>query len=295
MALLVIHNQDGKILDCNRNLKRHNYPFTDVNNVQDSMTFLANNHPETHAIIIDFNHILKEPDFLKTLATKDHLQDIPLILILDDIRSKEIKRFKHISPYQWLQRPFTPHTLHAMIHGAQSESRQRRQLRNQIHSRESVIGTITSGTFCIKTFEEAEALTTMLSLACPEPDRIAFGLFELLANAIEHGNLEISHKKKWCLMKKDTHRQEIERRLSMPKYKNRYVTIKFEQEGNLVSFKIEDQGRGFNFNDYLHIDLSANQTHHGRGIALARATSFDYLEYIGNGNKVLAITKFETA
>ncbi|MBL4802466.1 MAG: ATP-binding protein [Emcibacter sp.] len=154
------------------------------------------------------------------------------------------------------------------------------------------IHTITRQAFRIRTFEQAADLSHMLSLACREPDRIAFGLFELLANAIEHGNLDMTSGEKLRLMEQDAYQTEIERRLALPKYKDRYVEVLCEEKDGYLSFLIEDQGRGFDFNLYLNMDLSTNQTCRGRGIALAYATSFDRMTYLGMGNKVQVMTKF---
>lgn len=147
------------------------------------------------------------------------------------------------------------------------------------------------GIFRIRTFEQARTLTGILSAASLEPDRVAFGLFELLANAIEHGNLEINGAEKQYLIGKNQYRSEIRRRLALSDYKDRYVEIIFQQERGRAWFMIEDQGPGFDHDAYSQVDLSANQTCSGRGIALVRATGFDSLIYLDRGNKLFATIK----
>lgn len=300
MTVLVIHHSDpqnsvsDQTPDILRALKESGGSFIEAPNIPGALVLLKEKIGAIHTILINYSQLIIDGSFLKQLSQSEHLKDIPLILCITEQEQGQgqVKPFKHSAPYLWLQHPFTSSSLYSMVLSAENEYAQRRALRREIHSRESVIGAITRGTFHIKTFEQAEALTTMLSLACPEPDRVAFGLFELLANGIEHGNLQISHAEKRQLMEDDQHRSEIKRRLELPENKDKYVEIVFERESNLVSFKIEDQGTGFDYTSYLERDMLTNQTYHGRGIALARATSFDYLEYLGQGNKVLAITKF---
>jgi len=292
MTILVIYHEDEQRSDLALTLTKKAIPYIECHSLKASFPLMADKSLDIRAIIVNYRWAKEETLFLETLAKDKHFLDIPLILILDDDARKEITIFKHTAPYHRLHMPFTEYTLHTTILNAENEFLQRRALRQEIKARESIIGAICSGTFRIKTFEEAEALTTMLSLACPEPDRIAFGLFELLANAIEHGNLEIDHEEKRRLMEKNCLRQEISRRLTLPEYQDRYVEIIFKREDNMVSFNIKDHGAGFNHNDYLDIDLAANQSYHGRGIALARMTSFDSLEYLGNGNNVAASAKF---
>lgn len=292
MRILVIHNHTMPLSAVTRALENKNCPFTEAVGFEDGYEQLSKNTPGISAIIVQYSPLSDDEYFLKKLAGNDKLRDIPLILSLSKKQQAAVKSFSHTASYQWLLNPFTDHTLYSMVQSAENEYVQRCALRQEIHCRESAIGTITRGTFRLKTFEQAEALTTMLSLACPEPDRVALGLFEMLANGIEHGNLEIGNEEKRHLMADNRHRDEIRRRLALPEYRDRYVEITFEREETLVFFKIEDQGAGFDYAKYLHMDFSANQTYHGRGIALARATSFDYLEFLGCGNKLLAITKF---
>ncbi|WP_339861763.1 ATP-binding protein [Paremcibacter congregatus] len=298
MTVLVIHDTNqtplkaGGTSDIPGILTTCDCPFVEATSLKDALMLLTEKVGAIHTIIVNYRIIMENGNFLKQLTSTTTLRDIPLILRVDVQEQDRIKPFKHSAPYLWLQHPFTASSLYSMVLSAESEFAQRRALRREIHSRESVIGAITRGTFRIKTFDQAEALTTMLSLACPEPDRVAFGLFELLANGIEHGNLSISHEEKRELMAENKHRDEIQRRLHLPENKDKYVEIVFERESNLVTFKITDQGNGFDHDSYLEDDLLTNQTHHGRGIALARATSFDYLEYLDKGNKVLAVTKF---
>ncbi|PCI32049.1 MAG: hypothetical protein COB54_08370 [Alphaproteobacteria bacterium] len=292
MKILVIHTPSAHQTDIVSALDAIKSPYVEVTGFRDGCELLCDSIKEIHTIIVAYSYVSEEPDFIKKLVKHDQLRDIPLILTLGGGDQADIKSFRLKASYQWLPQSFTDQLLFSMILCAENEFSQRRAFRREIASRQSVIGVITQGTFRIRTFEEAEALTTMLALTCPDPDRIAFGLFELIANGIEHGNLEIDHEEKWRLMENNSHRDEIKSRLARPEYKDRYVEIAFQREDNLVCFKIEDQGTGFNYADYLDVDFSSNTKFHGRGISLARSTSFDYLEYIGRGNKVMAIAKF---
>jgi hypothetical protein len=58
-----------------------------------------------------------------------------------------------------------------------------------------------------------------------------------------------------------------------------------------VQIRIRDQGQGFDWTPYLDFDPERAFDPHGRGIAMARLSSFDDLEYLGDGNEVLATVK----
>ncbi|MBL4907122.1 MAG: ATP-binding protein [Sneathiella sp.] len=149
------------------------------------------------------------------------------------------------------------------------------------------------GEFSFKRLEEAKSLSTMLAALCPNNGEAAIGLLELMVNCIEHGNLEITFDEKGNLLKEGKWRQEVEYRLSLPKYSYRNARIQFERKSDKIEFIISDDGTGFNANLYLpKEDETTNNDKlfcfHGRGIKLAANICFDQLEFLGNGNQVRA-------
>lgn len=146
-------------------------------------------------------------------------------------------------------------------------------------------------TYKFKTLDEACSLADKLANLCPDPKRARVGLVELLFNAIEHGNLEISCVSKAELVKKSALKDELDRRLMLPEYRDRMATVMMMDTDDEIHFLIQDQGRGFDWHHY--IDVDPNRKHHpnGRGIAWAKYMAFDRVEYRGVGNEVLAVIK----
>ena len=117
------------------------------------------------------------------------------------------------------------------------------------------------------------------------------GLAELLANAIEHGNLELSTAARaegsgsdpWVLDK-----SLLARRLSNPHIAKRKVRVQ-ATDPYRCEWLIEDEGPGFSADRWL-IDLETldKTSHHGRGIFLC-GCYFDELEYLDRGNRVRAV------
>jgi anti-sigma regulatory factor (Ser/Thr protein kinase) len=149
----------------------------------------------------------------------------------------------------------------------------------------SCIGTLRSGNFEIRTLSEAKNLATLLACHCPEPERVAPGIWELLSNAIEHGNLAISFDEKTRLLRAGTFLQEVETRARMLPYSTRRVRVEFESKPHQSSIVISDEGSGFDYNAVLRRGPSLDRPN-GRGIAIATGLSFDSLNYRGNGNRV---------
>ena len=151
------------------------------------------------------------------------------------------------------------------------------------------------GLFRFRDLDQARLLASFLARACPEPARTVTGLQELLANAVEHGNLGLSYGDKSALLKEGTWDQEIQRRLDLPEYRGRSAQVRFIREADRLSFTLQDQGAGFDWRGYLDFAPERAFDLHGRGIALARRMSFDSLEYQGNGNTVVASVSLSPA
>jgi len=159
-----------------------------------------------------------------------------------------------------------------------------------IASNGSSVGDLISGVFLIRTLEQAEKLSTMLAIHSPDPDRVAAGLWELMSNAIEHGNLGITCEEKATLLRKGIFRDEIERRLETAPYRDREVRVEFERGTGEIRYRIIDQGNGFDFETYLTAEFSLDLPN-GRGIPIASRFSFDTMGYSGCGNCVEATVR----
>jgi anti-sigma regulatory factor (Ser/Thr protein kinase) len=114
------------------------------------------------------------------------------------------------------------------------------------------------------------------------------GLTELLVNAVEHGNLGITYEEKTALNVSGGWQQEVDRRLAMPENAGKRVELRVERTAAELRFAIRDQGPGFPWKQFLNVDPRRAFDNHGRGIAIARAMSFDAIEYRGTGNEVVA-------
>lgn len=124
--------------------------------------------------------------------------------------------------------------------------------------------------------------------------RIRLGLFELLVNAIEHGNLGITGKEKADAFAEGQLTALYKRRLAEPQRTNRQVTVEYSQNLQECVWTIRDEGDGFDYNrDWNPLAGFDEQGLHGRGIFLSRM-QFDEVNYMGNGNTVQAILRIQS-
>ncbi|MDC7232100.1 MAG: ATP-binding protein [Spirochaetales bacterium] len=123
---------------------------------------------------------------------------------------------------------------------------------------------------------------------------VKMGLQELIINAIEHGNLNISFDEKSRAMKEKRYLDFLRERQSDPSYRDRTVRIDYVLDPEKVSYTIRDDGEGFNYRDTMtKVEERVEQDFlpHGRGIRMAE-TVFDSTEYNEKGNQVRVIKEF---
>lgn len=115
---------------------------------------------------------------------------------------------------------------------------------------------------------------------------IQIGLEELLINAIEHGNLNISYHEKSQALENGTFEQLIEFQKNNSLYKDKKVTITFNQTPQYDEWIISDEGEGF---DPCEIPSFTKKNEvnklHGRGILITRF-QFDEIAYSNEGRTV---------
>lgn len=140
----------------------------------------------------------------------------------------------------------------------------------------------------IRDLSGAEIAGDFFASLFPDPKRAKLGIMELLINAIEHGNLEISFQEKNALLRDNMWLDEINTRLKSSKFMHRNVHIHCYRHNLCTEISIRDEGSGFDWGPYMKTDFNAPTTLTGRGIACADKISFDEMRYVGNGNIVKA-------
>jgi CheY-like chemotaxis protein len=213
---------------------------------------------------------------------------IPVIMETAQADRESIREGLAQGAYYYLTKPFEAEVLLAVVNAALQQSREFRAMVKSVHQAERPLALMQTGLFCFRDLDEGRLLANYLARACPEPERVIHGLQELLANAVEHGNLGISYAEKGALLMDGLWQEEVQRRLLLPEYRERRVKIHFQRLPEALNFTIQDQGEGFDWAHYLDFSPERAFDLHGRGIAMARKLSFDHLEFQGKGNIVIA-------
>jgi DNA-binding response OmpR family regulator len=228
-------------------------------------------------------------EVLRRMKRTPVLRWLPVIMQTAAAAREQVLEGIEAGAFYYLTKPFDMEMLRSLVRSAVESSRIQRDLRAEVEQHRVMIGMMTCASFSIRTPEEARRLAVLVANAAPEPDHAVLGLCELLLNAIEHGNLGLSYDDKSRLRENGTFETEIARRLSLPEYAQRTVTLEFRRNDAAVEVLITDQGDGFDWHPYLEMDAARAFHVNGRGIALARMLSFRSLEYLGKGNQVLGL------
>jgi anti-sigma regulatory factor (Ser/Thr protein kinase) len=123
---------------------------------------------------------------------------------------------------------------------------------------------------------------------------VRIALREIIINAIEHGNLNISYHEKTDAIMSDNYFEFIAERRVDPRYKDRRVRIEHQIDSEKAVYKITDEGLGFEYRQVIDNDSrEANELllPHGRGISMAK-NIFDQITYNKRGNEVLLVKNF---
>lgn len=120
-------------------------------------------------------------------------------------------------------------------------------------------------------------------------------VYEAIYNAIEHGNLEISKKRKEKMLSEGTYDLFLSSRSCKKECSDRLVKITSIIDADSQTIEIEDSGKGFDWKKEIRsIMIDQNKLpvgFNGFGIKII-ATVFDIVEYNEKGN-VLKLVKFK--
>lgn len=227
-------------------------------------------------------------EMVRRMKVEPGLRYLPVIMISGSAAEADVAQGIAAGVFYYLTKPFNPDMLRTTVAAAVDDFRRLKRMQADTDVRAAAMTKLRRAEFVLRTPEDAREVSVVLASACPERPSLGFGLLELMVNGVEHGNLEIGYDLKSELGMAGTLRREVMRRLELPEYRDRRVRVTFEREGDSAVFSVTDEGAGFDWENYLEMSPERAFDMHGRGIALARAMSFDTLTYHGCGNAVTA-------
>ncbi|MDX8400172.1 MAG: response regulator [Gallionellaceae bacterium] len=225
---------------------------------------------------------------LKRIKSDERFKELPVIMLTGDNQQQDIVEGLAEGAYYYLTKPATEAVLKRVIKNALEEFRKKRELLEMLGHQTNTLHILRRAEFSFQTLQEARDLALLLADASLDPARTVNGYSELLINAIEHGNLGITYAEKSQLMSDGNWQDEIEARLQCSPYSERMVNVSMQRTASAYIVTIADQGGGFDWQSYIDFSPERVFDLHGRGIAMSKVMSFDDVEFVGNGNTVVA-------
>lgn len=240
--------------------------------------------------VILLDRMMPEMDGMELLAVLKTLphRNIPVIMQSAAATIDEVQSALSAGVWYYLSKPFERRKLFSLIETAVTDSWIHSQLCLLVS--ESGFGENDHRPIELQTLAQAQEVAVRLAQLGSEPEKVVGGLFELLLNAIEHGNLEIGYHDKTRLLNNRQWMEEIETRLNRAPYCDRVVRVSVNETENQIEYTIEDEGKGFKSKNYMQLQTHRAADNHGRGIAFANICSFERLEFLGTGNRAHAFS-----
>ncbi|MDX2506185.1 MAG: response regulator [Gammaproteobacteria bacterium] len=249
--------------------------------------------PDKYDVVL-LDRMMPKLDGMEVLSRiKSHhkLKLTPVILQTAKASQKNIIEGMNSGAYYYLTKPFDDKMLRSIVRTAVEDKMRYDLLTSELEESVRGLATLQSARFEFRTIDEANDVAKVLANTCAKPDNAVTGISELLINAVEHGNLDIGYEDKSQLVVKGGWKDEVDRRLQLPEYKDKKVHVSFKREGHMNIILIEDEGQGFEWKDFLKFDPERAFDSHGRGIAMAMIRGVDEINYQGCGSRVELIVQ----
>lgn len=226
-------------------------------------------------------------EFMAKIKAHEEFNKIPVIMQTAAAEKEQVAEGIKAGVYYYLTKPYEEEILVSVVNAALKEYANQRVLRDEVQKHKKCFGFTTYSEWEFKTLDECRDMATFIASYFPDPERVVMGLSELFINAVEHGNLGITYDEKSFLNSSGKWVYEVEQRILLPENADKKVRVRYEKKDNIVELIIKDEGKGFDWKDYMEISPHRATDSHGRGIALSNMMCFDELEFKGCGNEVV--------
>ncbi|SCK17254.1 response regulator [Vogesella sp. LIG4] len=272
------------------------YETVAADNGEDAWQILQREGEQYAAVLLDkMMPGISGFELLRRMKANPHLAFLPVIMQTAVGAAASVQEGLSSGAFYYLTKPFSRDMLLAVVAAATVHWDRHQYFRELANQQMGALQFLDRAEFSFHTLQEARHVAALLAKTSPEPEKVATGLFELIVNAIEHGNLGVSFEEKTRLQQQERWEQELERRLADPVLGARKVSLGLERSARALSFEIRDQGDGFDWQHFLTREPGELLASHGRGIMIARRLSFDELEYRERGNVVRAVSYLPAA
>jgi len=292
--ILLVDDDDFIQLVIGENLVQLGYAVDIASDGQEAWEKISLNPKGYNLVLLDKNMPRMDGiTLLKRIRADSSMTELPVVMLTGADSAEDIVEGLAAGAYYYLIKPATQEVLSRVVKNALQDSIKKRELLDRIGQQRNNLRLMQQAIFSFRTLKEARDLALLLADVSMSPERTVAGYSELLINAVEHGNLGIGYAEKSQLLSEDRWAEEIELRLQSPLNSDQMVEVILDKGADTLTVTITDQGQGFEWQKYMQFEPERAFDLHGRGIAMSNGLSFDQLEYIGKGNRVVTTVRFK--
>jgi two-component system cell cycle response regulator len=273
----------------NMQLEQLGYSVIEATNGQEAFDTLQEHKTDIDVILLDREMpVMDGMQFIAKIKANAELSRIPVIMVTGSGQPAQISQGIEAGVFYYLVKPIHYNVLSTIVSTAMRDASRKKKLSTVMTMQSDAFKLMTSADFHVTTPLQAENLAAMLANCYDDPARVFPGIAELILNGIEHGNLAIGFEEKGRLLATDSLAREINTRLMRAENINKEINVEYRKTATEQKITITDQGKGFDWTAFLHLDPDRVTQMNGRGIATAKMQSFDDVTYNDCGNQVTA-------
>lgn len=266
-------------------LEKEGYKVYAAHHANEAIQYLHAHAHDIEVMLLDWSMPdISGIELLRSMKQNKSYEDIQVIMQTVLGSADDIRQGIDAGAFFYLVKPVKKNLLISTIRAAILDFERKKALLRKLAESERALHHLVEGKFHFKTVAEGDNLAVLIANECPQPQEAVY-ISELLANAVEHGNAGLTYEEKTKLISKNQMAAEVERRLSLPENRNKFVAVSLKRTEEYFSILIEDMGKGFNFSRYLQFEDDRIFDNHGRGIAILNALF--PVQFMAEGNKVL--------
>lgn len=267
-------------------LKKAGHNTVGFNESEKLVSYLKHQQEEPDVIILDkLMPDLSGLDILKHIKKDPRLQDIPVIIQSGDIGLEYLQESVDAGAYYYLTKPYDQDTMVSLVKAAARDSLNRKLIRDDLKLGVQHFQFLKQAVFKIQNPTDGLRIAALIASMAKRTQEVSLVLSELITNAIEHGNLGIGYQRKAQLLEVGQLDNEIEHLLNLEENKKKFLHVYFARSANKIKVRVTDEGEGFDWKNYLHINPDRFVDLNGRGIAYAKIVGID-LHYSDEGRVV---------
>jgi two-component system cell cycle response regulator len=289
IKILIVDDNETNRMCAEMNLKRF-IKYSNVASQDDGITALdyLRKHPDTDIVFIDRMMLkMNGIPMIRQMNADPTFKHMVSVFQTGEVSLPEKQECIDNNALYLLQKPYDYKSQGILTNFIASLIRARRRMQDKIAlSNKDTI----RDNYELTTLAEVEDAAVALALNYPNPLNMYEAIYELLLNAVEHGNLELGYNKKRNFATYEDYIKEISEREKDPKNASKVVKAAISKQAKKIILTISDNGKGFQMSHFPEFCAGCIREHNGRGIYKAQKI-FDTLEYTNNGSCAIATFK----